>query len=180
MTYTLRKATLHDCPAIEKLIAFSARELGTQDYAPEQIEGALQGAFGLDTQLIKDATYFVVEETDGSIVGCGGWRRQQTLFGGNNSTVRDSSLRNPETEPAKIRAFFVHPERARNGIGRALLAACEKEARSLGFRQLELMATLPGARLYTACGFIAAGRIDYALPSGLTIEFLPMKKILSA
>lgn len=179
MQYTIRKANLDDCSNIEKLIALSARELSTQDYTPEQIEGALQGAFGVDTQLIRDGTYFLVE-AKGVLIGCGGWSKRKTLFGGDKQETRNSSELNPKTDSAKIRAFFVHPEWARKGIGRAILAQCESEAESFGFRSLELMATLPGVRLYSACGFVGSERVEYTLPSGITIEFLPMKKVLAA
>ena len=179
MEYKIRKAELNDCPAIEKLIALSARGLSAQDYTPEQIEGALQGAFGVDTQLIKDGTYFVVA-ADGLMMGCGGWSRRKTLFGSDKRGTRDPAELDPETDPAKIRAFFVHPEWTRKGIGRAILARCESEAKSHGFRSLELMATLPGVRLYTAYGYIGSERIEYRLPSGQTIEFVPMKKVLAA
>ena len=120
MEYLIRKATLNDCPTIEKLIALSARELSAQDYTSEQIEGALKGAFGIDTQLIRDGTYFVVEAGD-AMIGCGGWSKRKTLFGGDRREARDSAELNPETDPAKIRAFFVHPKWARKGIGRAIL-----------------------------------------------------------
>ena len=177
MQYSIRKANLDDCPSIENLIAVSARELSAQDYTPEQIEGALRGAFGVDTQLIRDGTYFVVE-ADAVIIGCGGWSKRKTLFGGDTQETRDSAELNPQIDPAKIRAFFVHPQWARKGIGRALLARCESEAKLSGFHSLELMATLPGVKLYSACGFVGSERIDYRLPSGITIEFLPMKKVL--
>jgi len=177
MEYVIRKAVLVDRPAIEKLIAISARELSSTDYTPEQIEGALQGAFGIDTQLIKDETYFAAE-TNGVIVGCGGWSKRKTLFGGDNRETRDPAELNPETDPAKIRAFFAHPDWARRGIGKSILARCEAEAKSFGFRSLELMATLPGVRLYSSCGFAATDRIQYLLPSGIAIDFVPMKKML--
>ena len=178
MEYLIRKATLNDCPTIEKLIALSARELSAQDYTPEQIEGALKGAFGIDTQLIRDGTYFVVEAGD-AMIGCGGWSKRKTLFGGDRREARDSAELNPETDLAKIRAFFVHPKWARKGIGRAILERCEAEARLSGFRSLELMATLPGVRLYLACGFVASERIQYRLPSGILIDFVPMRKVLA-
>jgi N-acetylglutamate synthase-like GNAT family acetyltransferase len=178
MEYLIRKAALNDCPTIEKLIALSARGLSAQDYTPEQIEGALQGAFGVDTQLIKDGTFFVVE-AKGAVIGCGGWSKRKTLFGGDKGVARDSAELNPETDPAKIRAFFVHPEWARKGIGRSILEQCESEATSSGFRSLELMATLPGVRLYSACGFVASERVEYKLPSGIAIDFVPMKKVLT-
>lgn len=174
----LRKADLADRPNIETLIGVSARELSAQDYTPEQIEGALQGAFGVDTQLIKDGTYFVAE-ANGVLVGCGGWSKRKTLFGGDHRESRDARELDPNTEPAKIRAFFVHPQWARKGIGRTILERCESEALSCGFRSLELMSTLPGLRLYSACGFVAGEPIQYKLPSGGSIEFVPMKKMLT-
>ena len=176
--YTLRKANLDDCPNIEKLIGLSARELSAQDYTPEQIEGALQGAFGVDTQLVEDRTYFVAE-ANGVLVGCGGWSKRKTLFGGDHRESRDATELDSRSEAAKIRAFFVHPQWARKGIGRAILALCESDALSHGFHSLELMATLPGVRLYTACGFVAAQPIQLKLPSGDSIEFVPMKKTLA-
>jgi GNAT superfamily N-acetyltransferase len=177
MEYSIRKAKLDDCEVIERLIAMSARALSVHDYAPEQIEGALEGAFGVDTQLIKDGTFFVVEAGD-AIVGCGGWSKRKTLFGGDKRDARDSAELNPDVDPAKIRAFFVHPEWARKGIGRAILRKCESEARLSGFRSLELLATLPGVRLYSACGFVASERVEYTLPSGIAINFVPMTKSL--
>ena len=177
MEFMIRKATLDDCPAIEKLVALSARGLSTEEYTPDQIEGALRGAFGLDTQLIKDGTYFVAE-ANGLLVGCGGWSKRKTLFGGDKHIARDAAELDPKTDPAKIRAFFVHPELARKGIGRAILARCESEAMSNGFRSLELMSTLPGLKMYSACGFVAEEPVNYELSPGLTIEFVPMKKML--
>jgi len=176
-SFTLRKAVLDDCGSIEALIARSARGLSTADYTPAQIEGALQGAFGLDTQLIEDGTYFVAE-AGGEIVGCGGWSRRKTLFGSDKRDKRDPGELNPGADPAKIRAFFVHPDWARHGIGRSILQRCEAEAANCGFRSLELMATLPGVRLYAACGYAEATHIRYTLPSGIEIEFVPMTKSL--
>src|ERR1700722_9874262 len=152
---TLRKATLADIPALNALIARSARGLSTRDYRPEQIEGALRGAFGVDSQLLADETYFVVEDA-GQIVGCGGWSFRSTLFGGDARVGRDSSPLDPRTQAAKIRAFFVDPLCARRGIGTLLLERCEKEALAQGFSQVELMATLPGVKLYAARGYLAA------------------------
>lgn len=175
MNFSLRKARLEDTPTLEQLIALSARELSKNDYTSAQIEGALQGAFGVDSQLIKDGTYFAVE-AGGKLVGCGGWSKRKTLFGGDHRESRDLAELDPNTEAAKIRAFFVHPAWARKGIGRAILTACESEASAAGFHTLELMATLPGLRLYAACGFVGAERTQYELPSGGTIEFVQMKK----
>jgi GNAT superfamily N-acetyltransferase len=175
MSYQLRNATRADQAALQRLIARSARELGAQDYRPEQIEGALLGAFGVDTQLIDDGTYFVVE-ADGKLVGCGGWSRRRTLFGGDRHRERDAAELDPKVDAAKIRAFFVDPDYARRGIGRALLERCESEARTRGFRRFELMGTLPGVRLYQALGYRPGEVVHYPVASGVTIEFIPMSK----
>src|SRR5471030_1996475 len=119
MGYTFRKATLEDGPSLATLIARSARELSAGDYKPGQVEGALQGAFGVDTQLIRDGTYFAVEK-DGAIVSCGGWSKRKTLFGGDANAQRDPEELDPRSDAAKIRAFFVDPGHARKGIGRRL------------------------------------------------------------
>jgi GNAT superfamily N-acetyltransferase len=175
LEYRLRKATLADRPALAALIARSARELSANDYNPEQVEGALRGAFGVDSQLITDETYFVVE-LDGRIVGCGGWSFRRTLFGGDNRAVRDAAELDPRVDPARIRAFFVDPDHARQGIGTRLLERCEAEARARGFSQLELMGTLPGVRLYAARGYVPMGQVRHEVSPGVTIEFVPMRK----
>jgi GNAT superfamily N-acetyltransferase len=176
---TLRKATTADIPELDALIARSARGLSTGDYSLAQIEGALRGAFGVDTQLLADETYFVVEEA-GQMVGCGGWSFRSTLFGGDARAGRDSSILDPKTQPAKIRAFFVDPGHARRGIGSLLLDHCEDQARAYGYREVELMATLPGAKLYTARGYAASSRVHFDVGSGESIEFIPMRKALVA
>jgi len=174
---TLRKATLADIPALEELIARSARGLSRQEYRPEQIEGALQGAFGVDSQLLADETYFVVEDL-GQIVACGGWSFRSTLFGGDARAGRDSSILDPRLERAKIRAFFVDPAHARRGLGSQLLDHCEDQARAHGYGGVELMATLPGAKLYAARGYVAAPLVHFDVGSGESIQFIPMHKAL--
>ena len=176
---TLRKATLDDVPALNALIARSARGLSTADYRTEQIEGALRGAFGVDTQLLKDETYFVVED-DGQIVGCGGWSFRATLFGGDARAERDASTLDPKTQAAKIRAFFVDPGSARRGIGSLLLDHCETEARAHGYARVELMATLPGVKLYAARGYAGDAQVQFDVGAGERIEFIPMHKDLLA
>src|SRR6202051_2031527 len=116
MAIVLRKATLDDVPRIEALIARSARGLSTADYRPSQIEGALRGAFGVDTQLLADETYFVAEE-DGRLVGCGGWSYRSTLFGSDARTDRDSSTLDTRAHAGKIRGLFFDPDSARRGLG---------------------------------------------------------------
>lgn len=177
MDYVIRKASLDDREAIELLIAESARGLSREDYSEQQVESAIRTVFGVDTDLIVDGTYFVAEHS-GVLVGCGGWSKRRTLFGGDRFAGRDSGELNPATEAAKIRAFFVHPDYARLGIGRALLSLCESEARASGFRSVELMATLPGFKLYRACGYEGVGRVEYETEAGASIEFVPMRKEL--
>ena len=135
----------------------------------------IEKVFGVDTTLIEDGTYFVCE-IGGVPAGCGGWSRRATLFGGDQFSVRDAALLDPTQQPARIRAFFVCPARARQGIARAILERCETEAGACGFRAFELMATLPGVPLYLACGYSAGERVSVEIASGLTIEFVPMHK----
>jgi GNAT superfamily N-acetyltransferase len=177
MDYVIRKARLEDREAIERLIVESARHLSLDDYSEQQIEAALRTVFGVDTDLILDGTYLVAESA-GMLVGCGGWSKRKTLFGGDRFASRDSSALDPKVEAAKIRAFFIHPAYARKGIGRAILAACESEARADGFRSLELMSTLPGLKLYRACGYAGDERVEYEMEDGLKIEFVRMRKDL--
>lgn len=175
--YSIRQAILGDMSSLETLIALSVRGLSAKDYSSEQIEAALHGAFGVDSDLIRDGTYFVAE-AKGELIGCGGWSKRKTLFGGDKYASRDSGELDPQFDPAKIRAFFIHPTRARQGIGRAILIKCEANAREHGFRSLELMATLPGLKFYATLGFEGAKPINYELAPGLTIRFVPMRKVL--
>ncbi|GAB4200270.1 MAG: GNAT family N-acetyltransferase [Roseiflexaceae bacterium] len=177
MDFTIRKARLEERPALEQLIALSARALSREDYSDAQIEGAVARIFGVDTELVADGTYLVVEHA-GQPIACGGWSKRRTLFGGDRFAGREAGLLDPASEAAKIRAFFVHPDWARRGVGRALLAACEAEARAAGFRTLELMATLPGIKLYRTCGYLPGEQIEYELDGGLSIPFVPMYKTL--
>ncbi len=177
MDYRVRRATLDDRAALEELIAESARGLSRGDYSEEQVEAAIASVFGVDTELILDGTYYVAE-AEGSPVGCGGWSRRRTLFGGDRYAERDSGELDPSAEPAKIRAFFVHPAWARRGVGAAILETCEREARARGFRSVELMATLPGVRLYAARGYEAGERVGYEIKEGVRLELVPMRKAL--
>jgi N-acetylglutamate synthase-like GNAT family acetyltransferase len=173
--YIIRKALLDDCESIQKLIAESARGLSREDYSDSQIEGAIATVFGVDTTLIHDGTYFVAE-AEGKLIGCGGWSKRKTLFGGDQFVSRDSGTLDPQTEPAKIRAFFIHPEWSRKGIARAILSRCESEASACGFRSLELMATLPGVKFYEACGYAAVARDDLEMKDGITLGLVQMRK----
>jgi GNAT superfamily N-acetyltransferase len=177
MDFLIRKAKLSDRAAIEQLIVASARGLSRSDYSARQIEGAIATVFGVDTNLIIDGTYFVAESA-GNLVGCGGWSKRRTLFGGDQYPDRDAGVLDPATEPAKIRAFFIHPQHARKGIARAILDACEREAKACGYKSLELMSTLPGIKLYRACGYEGSERVELEVGDGLTIGLMPMTKHL--
>ena len=174
---SLRLAALEDRPRLEKLIAESATGLSRNDYTDEQVRAALGGAFGVDSELIGDGTYFVAE-VDGEIVGCGGWSRRKTLFGGDAQPGRQSESLDPAVDSARIRAFFVHPRWARRGIGREILERCEAEARRHGFRSAEHLATLPGEKLYRELGYAGRERVPHRLNEDVTIDFVPMRKPL--
>jgi GNAT superfamily N-acetyltransferase len=175
MTYKVRNAILDDYIALTNLIALSARKLSAQVYTTAQIEGALRGTYGVDSQLVKDGTYFVVED-DKQIVGCGGWSRRRNIFGGDSFGQRDDAALDPRVDAAKIRAFFIHPDHARQGIAKLILTHCEAEAIAYGFSRFELMATLPGLPLYASQGYEQGIPITHALDDDLTIEFVPMTK----
>jgi GNAT superfamily N-acetyltransferase len=177
VTIFLRQAFLGDIPEIEALIARSARGLSLDDYRPSQVEGALRAAFGVDTQLLADGTYFVVVETD-TLIACGGWSYRATLFGGDARSGRDATNLDPLTQAARIRAFFVDPSHARRGIGSMLLQQCEREARAQGYRRTELMATLPGVKFYSMRGYRFGNRIQFDVGMGEQIEFVSMHKDL--
>jgi GNAT superfamily N-acetyltransferase len=173
-------------PTLGELIRASTRTLSRGDYTDAQIDAALQGTMGVDSTLIRDQTYFVVEaygeagaETHGQIVACGGWSRRKALFGADNRAGREPGLLDPDHDAAPVRAFFVHPDWARRGIGRQLLAHCEAEAHAHGFSAVELMATLPGQRLYRTCGYLPAAPIQHPLNETLTMQLVPMHKDLA-
>jgi GNAT superfamily N-acetyltransferase len=157
-----------DIPALRELIVLSGHALSAGFYSPAQAEAITEHVFGVDTQLIDDGTYFVIEE-EGRMVACGGWSRRRTLFGGDQTKRGPDPLLDPATEPARIRAFFVHPSAARRGHGRMLMNACVEAARSAGFHELELVSTLPGEPLYLASGFSVEARFDLHLPGGIDV-----------
>ena len=173
----IRLATMDDREGIGELIAESARQLSREHYTDAQIEAAIATVFGVDSDLIEDRTYFVAENS-GILIGCGGWSRRKTLFGGDQYSARDAGYLDPQSEPAKIRAFFIHPAHARKGIARAILSRCETEAKTHGFRALELMATLPGIAFYQSCGFMKVGSHNLELAAGIRLELVPMRKEL--
>ena len=174
--YVVRAATRADTPVLSGLIAKSARGLSAGYYESEEVEAALRGAFGVDSQLVEDGTYFVAA-AGGVIVGCGGWSWRRTLFGGDAFSARDSTQLDPATDAARIRAFFVLPSHARRGIGRAILHRCETDAASMGYFRFALMATLPGVEFYAALGYVADEPLLYDLGDGRMIRFVPMHKV---
>jgi GNAT superfamily N-acetyltransferase len=153
----------------------SVRGLSVGYYTPAQAEGALVHVFGPDTQLIADGTYYVVE-SGGALVAAGGWSRRRTLYGGDQTKSGADPTLDPATEPARIRAFFVHPAWARRGLGRLLFEHCRDAAHAAGFRELTLVATLPGVPLYTALGFVEGERFAVAMPDGLELPVIRMTR----
>ena len=175
-TFTIRVATLDDLTVLQGLVADSVWVLQAKEYNDAQREAAIKLVYGIDTQLIRDGTYFVVEQ-DQQIVACGGWSRRRTLFGGDqHSPSRAPELLDSANEPARIRAFFVKPGWERRGIGSVLVRACERAALSEGFHQIEMASTLTGVALYSAHGYSQVERIDVPLENGLTLPVIRMAK----
>ena len=170
----LRPAHHADIPALQELIALSGRALSVGFYTPSQADAITRHVFGVDSQLIDDQTYFVLE-CDSRIVACGGWSKRRTLFGGDKAKAGPDPLLDPASESARIRAFFVDPSMARRGLGRKLMDACVAASQSAGFSSLELVATLPGEPLYIASGFAVLDRFDLDLPEGIRVPVSRMR-----
>ncbi len=179
--FRLRLATETDIPALHELIEASVRGLQAGDYTAGQIEGALGTVLGLDTQLIRDQTYFVAETYNQNAevrsIGCGGWSKRKTLFGADRGPGRLPELLDPETDAAKVRAIFVHPEFARRGLGSLILARVEAEAAAAGFRRFEMGSTLTGVPLYKLKGYVEVERIAVPLANGEALPVVRMVKI---
>ena len=191
MKIRIRPATSADIPVLRDLIEASVRGLQSNDYSPSQIDSALASVFGVDTQLIADRTYFVAEAesyagatvpvVEGaappfSIVGCGGWSKRKTLYGGDQWTAREATFLDPQRDAAKIRAFFIHPAWARRGIGSMILESCENAAQAAGFTRFEMGATLTGVPLYQARGYVARENLEVPLANGETLRIVRMEK----
>jgi GNAT superfamily N-acetyltransferase len=172
---TLRKAVAADVPILRALIEKSVRELQAEDYAARQLELALLKVYGVDSQLIEDGTYFVVEAEE-LVVACGGWSKRKTLYGGDVWAGREDSLLDPKKDAAKIRAFFVHPEWVRRGIGGMILEACESAAKAAGFRRLEMGATLTGVEFYRVKGYAELEKLAVPLGDGEELPIVRMAK----
>ncbi len=176
MAFTHRLATDADMPTLRAVMDASIRQLLPQFLSPEKVEASF-AVMGLDSQLIADGTYFVLEE-DGRVAGCGGWSRRATLFGGNHTAGRDARLLDPATEAARVRAMYTSPDFTRRGVGRRIIELCEAAARAEGFRWAELGATAGGEPLYAACGYVEIERMEVPTPSGVTVPITRMGKPL--
>jgi len=173
----LRIATLDDVSKLNQLVELSVRRLSIGYYSPAQIDSSIRYVFGIDTQLITDQTYYVAQQDD-EMVGCGGWSKRNTLYGGDQSKQAADPLLDPQRDAARIRAFFVHPEWARQGIGTRIIQQCETAAEQAGFRRLELASTLPGEPLYAALGYVAREHFVLPFPDGEQLPLIRMDKLL--
>jgi GNAT superfamily N-acetyltransferase len=173
----VRAAVAADIPALQELITASVRGLSASFYTAAQIEAALAGVFGVDSQLIEDGTYYVIDGEQGP-AAAGGWSARRTLYGGDQAKSTEDPRLDPRTEAARIRAFFVHPGYARRGLARRLYARCEHAALAAGFRRFELMATLPGVPLYAALGFAPEEQIEHPFPNGVRVPFTRMARAI--
>ncbi|HWU48439.1 MAG TPA: GNAT family N-acetyltransferase [Asticcacaulis sp.] len=173
----LRLATPDDIPALRDLIEDSVMRLQAGDYSEAQRRAALGTVFGIDTALLRDQTYFVIE-IDHVIAACGGWSFRRTLYGADAVAGKDDARLDPERDAARIRAFFVRPGYERRGLGRRLLDACEAAAREAGFTRAEMGATLTGVALYQACGYAPVETTTAPLPDGLSLPIVRMGKAL--
>ena len=178
MDLQIRLATIADIPALEELIRDSVSTLSAGFYTDTQIETSLLHIFGVDTQLILDQTYFIAE-IDHKIAGSGGWSKRKTMFGGDKLKAQKlDPLLDPATEAARLRAFYVHPQWSRRGVGSRVLTECEKAARLAGFNRIELVATLPGERLYAARGYERVDAMQLEIPNGKPLPAFRMTKAL--
>ena len=175
---SIRLACIKEVKTLNQIIALSAMELGKEDYSEQEIKVAIQYIYGIDTDLVNDKTYFVIEK-NGEVAGSGGWSKRKKLFGGNNFVGNSESVfLDPLKDAAKIRAFFIHPKFARQGLGSMLLQYCELQAQKNGFTQLEMMATLPGVKLYKQLGYEAVSNEVVILPNKVSLRFVHMRKNL--
>jgi len=176
MEFQFRVATPADIPAVRELIAASVRELQVE-YTPQEREAALATVFTVDSRLVADGTYFIALAEDGRLAGCGGWSKRKTLYGGDHQVETiEPELLDPAVDAAKIRAIFVHPQFARQGLGGAILALSENAAIAAGFSRFEMGSTLAGVALYKLRGYVETQRIDVPVGEGVSIGVVRMVK----
>ena len=173
MAIRIRQAVAADIPVLRELIAASVRGLQAQNYTPVQLESALKTVYGVDSQLIADGTYFAAE-AEHAIVGCGGWSKRKTLYSGDQWSGREDMLLDPHHDAAKIRAFFIHPDWARRGVGSLILEACENAARRAGFTRFEMGSTLTGVAFYRAKGYVELEPLAVPLADGESLPIVHM------
>lgn len=176
MSLNLRPASPEDLPALRELMNAAIGELLTPFLPPDEVAASFE-IMGLDSQLVADGTYFVVEH-DGALAGCGGWSRRATLFGGDHSAGRDAALLDPARDAARVRAMYTHPDHVRKGVGRLILDACEAAAAGEGFTRCEMAATLAGEPLYRACGYQEIERFSASTSRGVEVPLVRMGKAL--
>jgi GNAT superfamily N-acetyltransferase len=174
----LRIATLEDASRVEALMKESAAAIFPRFYDERQSESAIRYVAESDPMLLADGTYFVLE-SDGELVACGGWSRRARPYTGSGALTDEDRSLDPSTEPAMVRAMFVRDDWTRRGLGRRILEECEAAAQREGFKQLALMATLPGVPLYKACGFKTIEEGELALTDGVRLEYVSMTKSLN-
>jgi GNAT superfamily N-acetyltransferase len=170
-----RLARDNDVPALAELIRLSSRTLQAPYYSAAHIEAALGPIFAVDRQLIRDGTYFVVEQNS-TILACGGWSKRKSLYGGDSERPTEDTMLDPKSHAARIRAFFVHPSWARRGIGKCILNACETAIVSAHFMKADLVATLAGEPLYAAFGYTVVERYEIPMENALTLPVVKMSK----
>jgi GNAT superfamily N-acetyltransferase len=175
--FTSRLAVAADIPELTALMEDAIAQLQRAFLDDAQIASS-RAIMGIDTQLIDDGTYYVVESSS-EIAGCGGWSRRATLYGGNQTPGRDSNVLDPEVDPARVRAMYTNPTYARRGVGRLILSLCEAAAAAEGFKRLELMSTLSGEALYTTYGFRPLERLVDAT-GGAAVPLVRMEKPIDA
>jgi N-acetylglutamate synthase-like GNAT family acetyltransferase len=174
--FTVRLAQQADLPALEQLMDLSIRELIGRYFEDLLVEASLE-IMGLDTDLIRDQTYFLVE-SEQQVVGCGGWSRRATMFGGDHTAGRDARLLDPKVEPARVRAMYTHPDFVRRGIGKLVLEHCEIAAAQEGFGAVELVATVAGEPFYVSAGFDITERFEVPTSLGVSVPCARMAKDL--
>jgi GNAT superfamily N-acetyltransferase len=174
--YSVRLARLDDVADLRRLMEESMRGHLQRFLSAEQVEASFE-IMGLDTQLIEDGTYFVLER-DGEAAAAGGWSFRATLYGGDHSAARSLQRLDPRVDAARIRAMYVRPDHARKGLGRKIVELSESAARELGFRRMELVATAAGLPLYLACGYAAERKFEHVGRNGARVPLVAMSRSL--